>query len=420
MYRVARIENGLTIATAEMPHMASVSLGIWVATGGRYEPAELNGVSHFIEHLLFKGTRRRNAREISAAVEGIGGDLNAFTSEENTCYYAKAHGSKFDCLLDVMMDMFLEATFPPVEIKKERSVIKEELALYLDQPHHQVLDLLDELLWPDHPLGRSVSGTLQSVDAIQRGQILRYRRAHYLAGTTLIAVAGNLKHERVLKQIKRFSKRFLTGRRPVYVPAVNDQHHPRSRCFRKDIAQAQLALGFTCCSRHDERRFALRLLSTILGENMSSRLFQVLREDYGLAYAVQSSINLFDDVGAVTITAGLDADNLTKAVKLIARELRRTRETAPTRKELRQARDYLAGQIDLGLESTESQMTWMGENLLAYQRIVPTTEIKQRLHEVTPAQIRSAARDFIRPDRFSLALVSPLDEKTSLPRALRF
>ena len=159
MYQVTRLANGLTVATAEMPHMASVSLGLWVGVGGRHEPAELNGVSHFIEHMLFKGTRRRSAREISQSVEGIGGYLNAFTSEENTCFYSKARHDRFEELLEVLMDMFLNSVFDPEEINKEREVIKEERAMYLDQPHHHVLELLNELLFPDHPLGRSLTGT---------------------------------------------------------------------------------------------------------------------------------------------------------------------------------------------------------------------------------------------------------------------
>src|SRR5438309_209826 len=213
MYQVSRLNNGLTIATAEMPHMASVSLGLWVGIGGRYEPALLNGVSHFIEHLLFKGTRKRSAKEISQAVEGIGGYLNAFTGEESTCFYSKGRHDRLEELLEVLMDMFLHSTFARGEIDKERDVIKEELAMYLDQPHHHVHELLNEILWPEHPLGRSLTGTEKTIDALDRRQLVGYQRQNYVATSTLLIVAGNLRHERVLKAISRFAPQFPAGKR---------------------------------------------------------------------------------------------------------------------------------------------------------------------------------------------------------------
>ena len=182
MYQVTRLPNGLTVATAEMPHMTSVSLGLWVGVGGRYEPAEVNGVCHFIEHLLFKGTRRRSARQISQDVEGIGGYLNAFTSEETTCYHSRARHDRFEELLDVLADMFLNSKFDPVEIDKERGVIKEELAMYLDQPQHRVQELLNETLWPDQPLGRPLTGTEKTLDGLNRARLVNYQRENYVAG----------------------------------------------------------------------------------------------------------------------------------------------------------------------------------------------------------------------------------------------
>lgn len=418
MYQISRLKSGLTIATAEMPHMASVSLGLWVGVGGRYEPAPLNGVSHFIEHLLFKGTRKRSAKEISQAVESIGGYLNAFTGEESTCFYSKGLHGRLDELLEVLLDMFLHSTFARGEIDKERSVIKEELAMYLDQPQHYVQELLNEILWPDHPLGRSLTGTEKSLDGLERPQLLGYQRANYVAPSTLVIAAGNLQHRRVLKAISRFAPQFPLGKRPHFVPVREQQTQTRLRLHTKDTAQTQLALGIRACSRHDERRYALRLLNTLLGENMSSRLFQVVREDHGLAYSISSSLSLFDDVGALTISAGLDTDKLPQALKLIRRELRRFTETPPTARELRAARDYLIGQIDLSLESTENQMMWLGDQLIGYGRIIPPSQIKERLVEVQPAQIRHAAREFLRPERMSLALVSPLKSEKGLAKLL--
>lgn len=419
MYQVARIQNGLTVATAEMPHMASVSLGVWVGVGGRYEPVELNGVSHFIEHMLFKGTRKRSAKEISQAVEGIGGYLNAFTSEENTCFYSKARHDRFDELLEVLMDMFLNSVFDNSEIDKERDVIKEELAMYLDQPHQHVQELLNETLWPDHPLGRSLTGTEKTIDSMSRRQLLNYQDENYVTASTLLVAAGNLQHEKVVKSVRRYSDKFPRGKRPHFQPFDSAQVRPRVRLFAKDTAQMQLALGIRACSRHDERRFPLRLLNTMLGENMSSRLFQVLREDHGLAYSIHSGLSFFDEVGSLIISAGLDADKLPQALKLIMRELRRCADKAPTAGEMRRARDYLIGQLDLGLESTENQMTWLGEQLLAYGKVVSPAETKRRLSEVTPTQVRTVAREFFRPERMNLAVVSPLKEERGLAELLR-
>ena len=220
MYQITRLPSGLAVATTEMPHRASVSLGLWVGVGGRYEPAELNGASHFIEHLLFKGTPKRSAKEISQAVEGIGGYLNAFTGEESTCFYSKGRHDRFDELLDVLLDMFLNSKFDPVEIEKERGVIKEELAMYLDQPQHHVQELLNETLWPNQPLGRPLTGTMKSLDAIKRDDLLGFQRTNYVTGATLIAAAGNLSHKRVVRAVARYAPRFPRGKRPRFAPAA--------------------------------------------------------------------------------------------------------------------------------------------------------------------------------------------------------
>jgi predicted Zn-dependent peptidase len=418
MYQITRLENGLTVATATMPHMARVSMGFWIRAGGRYEPAELSGVSHFIEHLLFKGTRRRTAKQISQEIEGMGGELNAFTSEEHTCIFCRAPHERFDALLNVLMDMFLHSLFDPVEINKERAVIKEELAMYLDQPQHRVQELLNQTLWPNHPLGRSLTGTQQTLDALHRAQIVGYQEHHYVASNTLVTVAGRLQHRQVVKAVSRFMRRFPFGPHLGFAPAPTDQQRPQVRLFTKATEQTQLALGIRACSRHDDRRFALRLLNTLLGENMSSRLFQVLREDHGLAYSIGSSLGLLEDVGTLTISAGLETGKLRTALKLILHELRRLVATPPARGELQCAKDYLIGQIDLGLENTATQMMWIGEQLAGYGKIITPAEIKRRLGEVTPARIRAVARDFICPQRLCLALVGPLKSDKGLAKLL--
>ena len=418
MYKVTRLENGLTVASAEMPHMASVSVGIWVGIGGRHEPAPISGMSHFIEHLLFKGTKRRSAREISQSVEGIGGYLNAFTSEEHTCFYAKARHDHLPQLLDVLTDMFLHSTFDPVEMGKEREVIKEELAMYLDQPQQHVQELLNAAMWPGQPLGRSITGTVKTLDAITRDALLDYQRKNYVAGATVIAAAGQLRHSQLVKAVKPYARHFKPGGRPGYSPATSGQTKPAVCLHTKKTEQTQIALGIRACSRHDQRRFALRLLNAVLGENMSSRLFQTIREDHGLAYSIYSANSFFDDTGDLVISAGLDLDNLKKTLRLILREIKRFTEQTISAAELRRASDYLAGQIDLSLENSENQMMWVGEQWLGYGKIIPPAQVKKHLSEVKAVEVRAAARDFFRPERFTLALVSPLKSAGRLDRLL--
>lgn len=413
-YRVTQHPSGITIATAEMPHMSSVALGIWVGVGGRYESERLCGASHFIEHMLFKGTRRRTAREISQDVEGIGGYLNAFTTEESTCFYAKAAHDQFHHVWDVLADMFLNSTFDPAELEKERNVIKEELAMYLDQPHHQVQELLNETIWPNQPLGRPLTGTEKTLELLSRSDLLDFRMRNYVSKSTLITLAGNVEHQNAVKMVSRLAGKFKKSKRPLFIPADSHQEVPRLRHHRKDTEQTQLALGIRTCSRHDDRRFALRLLNVMLGENMSSRLFQVVREDNGLAYSICSSLGFFDDVGTLNISAGVETEKLEKALKLIIGELAVFTQELPSMGELRRARDYIFGQLDLNLENTENQMTWLGEQYLGYGKIISPDEVKGRIAEVTPREIRNVARDFFTPERLNLAVVSPLKKITAL------
>jgi predicted Zn-dependent peptidase len=419
MYKIAQLANGLTLATASMPHMASVSLGIWVGVGGRYEPAALSGASHFIEHMLFKGTRKRSAKQISEDIEGIGGDLNAYTSEEVTCYFVKGCHDRFDTMFEVMRDMFFHSRFELGEFEKERGVILEELAMCVDQPQQYVLELLNEVCWPGHPLGRNITGSEQTLKALTRDQVVAFRREHYVGGNTLITVAGRFDYPRVLAAMARFARSLRPGRRADFVPVPDHQERPRLKLRTRATEQTQLALGIRTCSRHDERRFALRLLNCLLGENMSSRLFQVIREDRGLAYSIGSSLGVFDDTGTLTISAGLETEKLGPTLKLIQKELKGFTETAPALGELRRARDYLIGQMELSLENTANQMNWIGEQWLGYGKLIPLTVVKDHLLQVKPLEIRAAARDFFRPERLNLALVSPLKSAKNCERWLK-
>ena len=398
--------------------MASVSLGIWSAVGSRCEREGETGISHFLEHMLFKGTRRRSAAQISQEVEGLGGYINACTSEESTCYHARAHADQAAKLMDVLVDMYLNPVFDRQEITRERRVIKEEIAMTLDQPSQHVLELSDESLWPDQPLGRSIAGDERTLNRTRRRELAGFHARHYVSGSTVVVAAGDIRHRDLLDLAKRLAKRIPTGNRSSWFPAVNSQAHPEIKLFTRDMEQTQFALGIRTCSRHDPRRFALRLANVILGENMSSRLFQSIREEHGLAYSIYSTPNFYHDTGSLTIAAGLDTAHTQKALKLTLDELRRLRDKSPGAAELRRARDYLIGQLELSLESTESQMNWVGEQLLGFDKIIPPDEIKARLNEIQPSDIRRVANDFFRPERLCLSLVSPLKSNRGLRKLI--
>lgn len=418
MHAVTRLDNGLTIITAAMPEMASVSVGLWIAVGGRYEPERVNGVAHFIEHMLFKGTRRRSALRISQDVEGIGGYLNAFTSEDHTCIYSKALHDRFEDLIDVLFDMLLNSTFASGDIRREREVIKEEVAMYLDQPQQHVQELFNETMWPDHPLGRPLTGNLASLDRIGRREILGFLHRHYTAPGIVVAAAGRLEHEKVVTTVRRRTAHLPAAPRLSCAAFPDGGGFTAVRLFTKMTEQSQIALGYRTCSRHDPRRFAVRLLNIVLGENMSSRLFQLIREDRGWVYSIYTSPSFWDDVGDLVISAGLDAERIQPVLKLILTELRRLRTTRISRSELRRAQDYAIGQLNLGLENTENHMMWLGEQMVATGQLLSVQQVKDDLSRVTATEIRNVAEDFFRPDRCALAVVSPLRSDRVLWKSL--
>jgi predicted Zn-dependent peptidase len=408
------------VATAEMAHMESVSLGVWVGIGGRYEPARLSGASHFIEHLLFKGTSRRSAKQISQTVEGIGGYLNAFTSEETTCYYAKASHAHTDTLLDVLTDMYLHPRFATTDIDKERGVIKEELLMYHDQPDHYVHELLTETLWPEQPLGRSLTGTAKTLDAMDRHALLDFKHKKYIAANTVVAVAGHCRHDDVVPRVEKMLALPRNSRSPAFAPVHERQRTPRLRFYHKNCEQSHLAIGVRGYSRHDSRRYALKALSVILGENMSSRLFQVIRERHGLAYSIQSSTSYFADTGALLISAGLDTKRLQRALALILAELRKLSKQPPSAVELQRAKDYAIGQMRLGLESTANRMMWLGEHLLAYGTIQSPAEVERQIAAVTQGDVQATAADLFRDSRLNVAVITPSKDERGINALLSF
>jgi predicted Zn-dependent peptidase len=420
MYNVTQLPSGVRVTTAPMPQMESVSVGVWIGIGGRYEPKRVAGISHFIEHLLFKGTHRRTAKQISETVEGIGGYLNAFTGEENTCFYAKASHRHLDVLLDVLSDMYRHPKFAVADINKERQVIKEELLMYHDQPDHYVQELLTETLWPEQPLGRSLTGNAKSLDAICRDEALQYKRRNYIAGNTVVAVAGHCDHDDIVARVAKALPLSRGGRNPSYEPARDAQRGAQLRFLTKPVEQTHLAIGIRGYCRHDARRYPLKLLSVIMGENMSSRLFQTIREKHGLAYSIQTGTSYFADTGAFLVSAGLDSKRLHKALKLVLTELKKIANRPPSANELRRAKDYAIGQMRLGLESTANQMTWIGEHLLAYGKIHTPDEIEQRMEAVTAEQIAAVATELFADNRLNAAVITPGKEEAAVKELLTF
>ena len=413
-----RLPNGIRVVTAEMPHMASVAIGAWVGVGGRHEPAKLGGISHFIEHILFKGTRRRSAAAISRAVEGLGGYLNAFTDEEHTCFYARAAAGHWPVLLDVLADMLLNPRLGPDDIDKERDVILEEWSMYRDQPAELVHDLLNAAQFPRHPLGRPVIGSPATLRRIQRPQMKAFLASHYTAGATVIAAAGNLRHKELLAAVGKLAPHFRPGARQGFEPVPSKLHGPRVRLLSKAVEQTNIGLGLRTASRHDRRRHALRLLNAILGENMSSRLFQVVRETHGLTYNIQSSLTCWADVGDIVVSAGLDTRDLPKTLRLVVRELDRLMLRPPGMAELNRARDYVLGQFDLSLEGTESHMMWLGEHALGHESPASPGQVRESLAAVTPAEVRAAAAEFLGPRHRTMAIVSPRADDRGLAALL--
>jgi predicted Zn-dependent peptidase len=401
------LPNGIRVATCPAPHVSSAAMGVWVGIGGRHEPERLCGVSHFIEHLLFKGTRTRSARDISQAIEGRGGYFNAFTQEEFTCYYARVGFDHAWRVLDILADMYRHPRFDPEDIEKERGVILEEMMMYKDRPDQLVQDMLTESLWPGHPLGRPLVGLEKTLRAMRRSHLLDFKRRRYVPANTILTFAGRVEHETCVRQTAARLGGMARAPAPVFRPAPRGPARGRIALRKKTLEQTQLALGFRLFGRHDPRRYPLKVLNVILGENMSSRLFQVIREKHGLAYSIHSSFHLLADTGALVVSAGLDRAAGPRALGLILRELRRFKEDLPGSRELRRAKDYIVGQMRLGLESPSSCMMWVGENLLAYGRVLSPQSIMDAVEAVTARDVRDVAGQVLDPRRLSLAIVSP-------------
>jgi predicted Zn-dependent peptidase len=417
--RLTALASGLRIATCEIPHAETAAMGIWAGVGGRHEPANLNGISHFIEHMLFKGTSRRSARRIVEEVEGVGGDMNAYTSEERTCYYAAAAAEFFPRLCDVLCDLYMNPKFTMRDIERERGVICEEILMYRDEPSSHVQELLNKHFFPDHPLGRPLTGTPDTVESMQRDDFLSYRATHYHAGSTVVTAAGKIRHEEVIAYASKLLEK-IPSRRPVrHVKAPDYSREPTVVSERRDVQQTQLALGLPGPSHHDSRRYALQILNVILGGNASSRLFQELREERGLCYSVSAHPSSFKDTGMLNISLGLEQRNVEKSLNLILSTFEDLKKRPVRPAELKRAKEYAVGTSRMSLERTSTQNMRLGGSVLVYGKIIDPEEIHARLRDVTCEEVEAAAKDFLDAHRATAAIVGPAPNEKAIKGILQ-
>ena len=405
--RLTKLPGGLRIATCEMPHAETASMGIWASVGGRHEPAKLNGISHFIEHMLFKGTARRSARRIMEEIEGVGGDMNAFTAEERTCYYATAAAEHFPRVCDVLCDLYMNPRFAPRDIERERGVIGEEILMYQDEPSSLVEELLEGKFWEGHPLGRPITGTLQTIEAMDAESFRAYRASHYNAASTVVTAAGRIDHDQMVDSVSRLLEGLPHRKPPAAQPSPPPGRSPRIVTAARDIQQTQLAMAFPGFSHCDDRRYASHLLHVVLGANATSRLFQELREKRGLCYSVSSHILTLNDGGYLGVSAGLDRRNLEKSLSLVLAQCESlSRKTIPA-SELRRAKEFAIGSARMSLERASSQNMRLGGSILAHGEIVDPEVVNEKIRRVTPEEIREAACLILDPSRITVSVVGP-------------
>lgn len=407
-----KLDNGLRIITHFMPDRNSVSLGIWVAVGGRYESKEESGISHFIEHIVFKGTRNRSCTQIKQAIEGVGGNLNAFTAEEFTTFLTKIPYKYLSRGLDVLSDMVLEPLLEEGDIQREKIVICEEIKMYLDLPMHYVHFLLNQLLWPNHPLGRFLAGSIESVQRISKEEILQYHKKHYFPQNIVIAAAGNVEHKDIIEQCEKIFSNLQNKDRENFLPAADKQKESQFNFFFKQTAQSHLCLGFPSFSRSHPQYWTLKILDVILGANMSSRLYQEVREKRGLAYEIGSQTQEFRDSGLFSISAGVENKNLEETLKVIKDELERVKEEEAEEEEIGRAKEFFRGQLLLGLESTSNYMLAMGEELIALDRLFSPEEILKQIDKITAKDLKEVSRQIFKKEKLNLAVIGDIENKS--------
>ena len=405
------LSNGLQVATESMPAVRSVSMGIWLRTGSRHEREDQNGIVHFLEHMVFKGTRNRSGEEIARAADAIGGHLDAFTSKEFTCFSIKVVDEHLPRALDIVGDLVKNPLLRSSDIAKESKVIQEEIKMVEDTPDDLVHEIFSKCYWPHHSLGRPILGTRATVGAFNQRRVREFFRRHYVPGNMLITAAGNLTHRQVVdlvdKQFGSLPKGPVRGEEPVPVA------HPHARYRRKkELEQTHICMGTPAYPYAHEKRFASFVLNTILGGGMSSRLFQNIREKYGLVYAIFSGLSAYRDAGILSVYAGTAPANARKVVNLIIEEFRSLKRNSIPPEELQRAKDYLKGSLLLGLESTTSRMANLARQELYYGRCVTLDEVAARIDAVTREDVAQVARELFQSDRIAVTVLGPRKDFT--------
>ena len=407
------LPNGLLVLSESIPHVRSVSMGVWIRTGSRDEPLKLNGISHFVEHMVFKGTTTRNARQFAREVDSIGGNLDAFTGKENICFNIKVLDDNIALALELLSDLVLHPTFTPEDIAREQGVILEEIKMDEDSPDYLVHETFTQNFWKGHALGRPTLGTVKSVPSFTQPIVFDFYNACFTPRNMVFSAAGTLDHECFVAQVaERFMGLAASTGAPLERPAAPATFAEITLKRKKSLEQVQLCLGVPAPPVDSPARYGVYLLNSILGGGMSSRLFQTIREDRGLAYSIYSETSPFRDTGALSIYAGTSAEKTPEVIRLTIEELRRLKEDTVPETELRRAKDQLKSNIVLGLESSSSRMSNLARQEMYFGRFFPVDEITAEVEAVTAAEIQTLARKLFRPEAIALTVLGnfgPLD-----------
>ncbi len=419
MYNKAMLDNGLRVITSTMPHSHSVSLAILAGTGSCYESEEEAGISHFAEHLFFKGTQRRpTSKEISQDIEGVGGIINGGTDKEITIFWCKVASSHFPIALDVLSDLLLNSRFDRKEIERERQIINEEINMNLDLPQQRVNMLIDELLWPEQPLGREVIGYKETVSSITREQLLDYVARRYVPNNAVLSIAGDIKHEEAMAQIEPLFYRWPAGEPSTGYITNDKQTEVRLRIEPKDIEQAHLCLAVHGFSHSHPQRFTLDLLNTALGGGMSSRLFMEIREQRGLAYDIHSYTDHFLESGSFGIYAGVDPKKIEIAVAAILEETSKIKQGITTN-ELTRAKELSKGRLHLRLEDSRNVALWYGSQEILTQQILSIDDVICIVDAITIDELKEVAEGILTDSGLNLAITGPVKEEKPLRKLLK-
>lgn len=406
LFKKTELENGVRVVTEAIPSVRSISVGVWIGTGSRDEEADESGISHFIEHMVFKGTEKRRMHHIAQRMEAVGGYINAFTSKEYTCYYARALDEHLERAIDTVSDLVVSPNFPAKELEKEKDVVLEEMKMYEDNPEDLIFDRFESVIYQDHELGRPIIGSPETVSSFSRDQLLSYMEHQYTPDKIVVAVAGNVDHDSVLSYVQ---DAFASSRKPAdgTMRAPVNGYEPQAVVEDRPIQQAHAVVGTRSVDVHDPDRVALTVLNTILGGGMSSRLNQNIREKYGFCYSIYSFMNMHSDTGDFGVYIGTDASNVDRAKKLIFRELQKLAEAPVSARMLNQAKNQVRGSIMLGLESMSNRMMRIGRQELFFERYLSLDEINADVDSVTADDVQRVAAKLFNPDKFSSVVLLP-------------